>query len=632
MASSTAKFIPGCARRGFGRLVRSALPVLVAFALLVVPSVGRADDADDEAGATSMPAAAEAAPPDAAPAEAPGEDDPPLGFAGRGTIDRAERSPIPGDFLPLEDRWRIGLPDWDRYPGREGEYPFYRGHWWDPYGQNVLKGDYPIIGQNIFTSLTVVSDTLFEARRVPTPTGLSTQNRNNEFFWGDPQQYAVNQNFVLSFELFHGDSQFKPRDWEFRVTPVFNINYVELGEQLVNINPADGSERTDGHIGMQELLLEYHIADISPNYDFISTRAGIQGFVSDFRGFIFSDNNLGFRIFGNHSANRGQYNLLYFRPLEKNTNSGLNILDGNTPFDSRQQNVVIGNYYLQDTIWKGYTSGFSFHWNGDYADRAHFNNNGFLVRPAPIGTITVPSVRYHDVNAFYFGWVGDGHIGRLNIDHAFYQVFGQDSFNPIAGREVSINAQQAALELSFDRDWVRFKSQFFYASGDNDSTDSKARGFDAITDNPNFAGGGFSYWGRQGLPVGGASTLLKDRFSLLPDLRTSKFEGQSNFVNPGIFIYGFGFDLDVTPKMKAFINVNYLRFANTDSLETLLQQRNIGSGIGWDYSIAVQYRPLLTDNIILQGGAAALTPAGGFRDVLIGQTQFSTFAAMTLTY
>ncbi|TMK43928.1 MAG: hypothetical protein E6G55_11880, partial [Actinobacteria bacterium] len=35
------------------------------------------------------------------------------------------------DFLPIKDRWRIG----------------YTGRWWDPYNQNVLKGDYPIFGQ-----------------------------------------------------------------------------------------------------------------------------------------------------------------------------------------------------------------------------------------------------------------------------------------------------------------------------------------------------------------------------------------------------------------------------------------------------------------------------------------------------
>ena len=61
-------------------------------------------------------------------------------------------------------------------------------------------------------------------------------------------------------------------------------------------------------------------------------------------------------------------------------------------------------------------------------------------------------------------------------------------------------------------------------------------------------------------------------------------------------------------------------------------QKNIGRDIGFDYSVGLQYRPLLIDNIILTVGAAALTPSQGFRDVLIGQTLYSAFLAATVTY
>ena len=47
----------------------------------------------------------------------------------------------------------------------------------------------------------------------------------------------------------------------------------------------------------------------------------MQPFVSDFRGFVFSDTNLGVRAFGNYAANRFQYNLAIFERLEKDTNS-----------------------------------------------------------------------------------------------------------------------------------------------------------------------------------------------------------------------------------------------------------------------------------------------------------------------
>jgi hypothetical protein len=582
----------------------------------------------------------------------------PLGYSGPS---RRMPSQTDSDFVPLEDRWRMGLPKWDRYPGRPGEYPYVEGHWWDPYNQNVLKGDYPIVGDDKFLIFTLLSDTLFEARSLPTPSGVSTAelDRNGEFF-GQSDQLVFNENLVVSLELFKGNTAFKPRDWEIRFTPVFNINYVDIGEQnAVDVDPSDGTTRTDGHIGVQEAFVELHLKDLSPWYDFISTRTGIQGFTSDFRGFIFSDNNLGFRLFGNYGSNRHQYNLAYFRPLEKDTNSGLNRLFVNDPFDSREEDVVIANYFRQDTIWNGYTAQFSFHWNGDHADHVHFDDNHFIVRPAAIGSIvdgvgnTLPSAPgqpdnprkprdpnqpgfgnpvFHDVDAYYLGWAGEGHIERLNISHAFYQVLGQDDLNPVAGRRTDINAQLAALELSLDRDWLRFKGTFFYASGDGDPLDDEARGFDTILDNVNFAGAGFSYWNRQGIALPTTRVNLKNRLSLLPSLRSSKIEGQPSFVNPGLFLYSIGADIDATPKLKVFLNLNYLQFAEPRALEVVLQQTNIGRDIGFDYSIGLQYRPLLIDNIILTLGAAALTPVGGFRDVFISKTLYSTFFAAALVY
>src|ERR1043166_5496837 len=90
----------------------------------------------------------------------------PLGFAGQPLTGRPKPPPSQTDteFVPFEDRWRIPLPRWNRYPERPGEYPYTEGHWWDPYDQNVIKGDYPIIGNEIFFVFTGLSDTLFETR------------------------------------------------------------------------------------------------------------------------------------------------------------------------------------------------------------------------------------------------------------------------------------------------------------------------------------------------------------------------------------------------------------------------------------------------------------------------------------
>ena len=122
------------------------------------------------------------------------------------------------------------------------------------------------------------------------------------------------------------------------------------------------------------------LADVNENFDFVSVRAGIQPFVSDFRGFLFSDNNLGARIFGAFDNNRYQFNGVYFSMLEKDTNSGLN------RFDTRHQNVYIANLFRQDFITRGYTIQANLHFNDDRSS-IEFDRNGFLVRPSLIGDV-----------------------------------------------------------------------------------------------------------------------------------------------------------------------------------------------------------------------------------------------------
>jgi hypothetical protein len=173
----------------------------------------------------------------------------------------------------------------------------------------------------------------------------------------------------------------------------------------------------------------------------------------------------------------------------------------------------------------------------------------------------------------------------------------------------------AALELSVDTDWMRHKFTLFYGSGDDNATDDTATGWDAIVDNPNFIGGPFSYWQRQGMNLGGTAVALKQRLSLIPDLSSNKFLGQSSFVNPGIFIAGVGEEWEITPKTRLFANLNYLLFMETDAISTALVTGEIDREIGWDVSFGVEYRPLLTDNIRLSAGLGMLLPGAGYKDI-----------------
>jgi hypothetical protein len=546
---------------------------------------------------------------------------------------------FPPYSLPERDRWHVGFTPWRRYTQGNAETPYETPipRLWHPYKQSVLKGDVPIIGQDIFLDLTASSTTEFEARRLPTPSGVSAARPDSSEFFGRGEQYSIQQYLGFSIDLFKGETAFRPVTWALHLQPVFNINHVQTretgvlspdprgseagggGPPVFVTNPQDlenllhrvdndlagraNTTRTKSYFALQEAFVEAHIKDLSDNYDFLSFRGGNQVFNSDFRGFIFNDVNLSARLFGNAGNNRYQYNLALFDMREKDTNSELNT------FDDRDQYVLVANLYRQDFLWHGYTAQVSFHGNWDDGG-LHYDRNGNVVRPEPLG-----SLQEHSVNAYYLGWTGDGHIGPFNISHAFYQVFGRDDYNGLAGQAVDISAQMGAVELSLDRDWIRYKASFFYASGDSNAEDNKGEGFDSIIDNPNFTGGPFSYYVRQGFNLGGTAVGLKQRASLLPDLRSSKTEGQANFVNPGLFLFGVGTEIELTPKLRNFFNLNYLRFAETNPIETALLQNNIDREIGIDLSVGFQYRPFLTDNMIISCGFGTLLPGSGYRDI-----------------
>jgi carboxypeptidase family protein len=542
----------------------------------------------------------------------PQDGDKPTGYAGDVTV--SSEPQISQDRREARDRWRIGFPEYDRYGDRAArgrDIPFKQGRWWDPYNQSVLKGDYPIKGNKLFMILSAVSTTGVEQRRAPTPSDVSTDEPGSAEFFGQPEQFAASETVQLSFELFHGDTTFKPRDWAIKISPTFSIpNYLNARENgVVNIDVRRGTNRTDTQVSLEEAFAEVKLADINANYDFISVRAGIQPFVSDFRGFIFSDNNLGIRLFGAADNNRIQYNAAYFSMLEKDTNSGLN------RFDTRHQNVYIANVFRQDFIRKGYTIQGSLLYNDDRRS-VEYDTNGFLVRPAPIG-----DVRPHAIKVGYLGINGDGHLGRLNLTHAYYYAFGRDDRNPIAGRDVRIKSNMAAVEASVDKDYLRFKGSFFWAQGDTNPTDEKATGFDAIFDDPNFVGGQFSFWNRNGIRLTQTGVGLVQPNSVLPSLRSSKTQGQANFVNPGIFIYNAGIDVELTQRIKAVFNANYLRFHRTEPLEYVLFQNRIRHDIGFDYSLGVAYRPFLINNVTITFGASTLQTGRGFRDIFTDRSR-----------
>jgi hypothetical protein len=561
--------------------------------------------------------------------------------------------------IPETNRWRIPFGQYKRYSDPSIETPYAEGplRLYDPYKPSLLKGDAPIIGQDIFLSLLFEDQAIADFRRVPVGSGISGARANNAEFYGQGDSFTLSNNFSATIELFKGETSFQPIQWAIRLTPIFNINYTQVNENgLLNpdprgpnyvatnpiqppvtvVNPGDvGSllgnhlvdtgnqdlrgtrydQRTRETVSLEEAFVEIHLHDLSDNYDFISTRIGSQLLNTDFRGFLFNDTNTGIRLFGNYDDNRLQYNAAWFNQREKDTFSGLN------EFSSRGQDVFVANVFRQDflnyflpasnPLALGYTAELTFDSSLDHGDNVHYDKNGFIVRPSPIGGPIVP----HDVDAYYFGLNGDGHIGWLNLTNSFYEAIGRDYDNGIAGHAVNINAQEAAFELSVDHDYLRPKFSLFYASGDSHPRSGTATGFDSILDSPSFLGAPFSFYESQGFGLGNSGVLTKAPDSLLLNLRTSKTEGQSNFVNPGTFIVGLGLDADLTTKLRLQFNANYVRFVDSAPVKLVLFTNQVNNELGYDLSLGFTYRPFLTQNVVINAGFGVFLTGRGYRDI-----------------
>ncbi|WP_439816824.1 hypothetical protein [Zavarzinia sp. CC-PAN008] len=511
---------------------------------------------------------------------------------------------LPGEFIAVPDRWRL-----------IETLGVVKENYLDPYNQNTLKGDRPLF-DDWFLVLAGISDTIAEPRAFPIEVGIQSTDRPDTLdLFGETNQFLFATTNIVSIGFIKGDTAYKPPDYEFRFVGAYQYNYFETEEErVVRIYPGAGTSRSDNHLAVVEAFVDYHIRNVSDRYDFDSIRVGIQPFSSDFRGFLFQDAQLGVRLFGTRANNRFQYNIGAFKLVEKDTNSGLN--DVTKPL--RHNEFYVANLYWQDFPVLGFTSQATVLHNRSNEESLYVNNNGFVERPARIG-----DSRGREYNVTYLGLNGDGHFGRLNLTYSLYYAFGKDNHDQLRSVEVgpdqdgaNISAWFFAAEPSYDMDWIRIRGSFLYSSGDDDPLDGQHNGFDSIFENPQFAGADTSYWMRQTLPlIGGGGALLTTRNGIIPSLRTSKEEGQSNFVNPGLWLIGAGFDADILPELRLSANANYLQFDQTEVLELLRNEGDIDREIGWDLSAALIYRPLFTQNVVFRLSGAILVPGDGLYDL-----------------
>ena len=303
------------------------------------------------------------------------------------------------------------------------------GSIFNPYYQNPIKGDFPIIGLNTFMVMTALY------------TPKAVFNSQSEV---DPQ---FNNDLVTAVELFHGSTVFKPKDWSIKAS----------GKGFLN---RGNNENED--FSFLELFGELKLFDVGSNYDFTSVRGGVQFFKSDFNGFIFQDFNLGGQLFGELSRNRQRWTLAYLSLREKE--------NGLLTFDPLEQEVFFANWFIEDFLRPGFNGVFSLHYNRDRQ---------------------VGGSQFINLDVFYLGFAAAGHWGRWVFNPAFYFAFG--SQEDLSTNSIDISAFMAGVEIEYPSDYMNYRGAVFITSGDSDPSDDKAKGFDSINDNVNLFGAGNSF-------------------------------------------------------------------------------------------------------------------------------------------
>ena len=99
--------------------------------------------------------------------------------------------------------------------------------------------------------------------------------------------------------------------------------------------------------------------------------------------------------------------------------------------------------------------------------------------------------------------------------------------------ECDVRSHMAAVEASVDRDYLRFKARSSGRRAMRIRLTNKATGFDAIFDDPNFVGGQFSFWNRNGIRLTQTGVGLVQPNSLVAEFAQQQDSGPGELCESG---------------------------------------------------------------------------------------------------
>lgn len=474
-------------------------------------------------------------------------------------------------LAPRAARADVSLePDGDRFGTvRADGARIHPGHWWDPYGPNVLKGDRPFVGSNNYLVVSAIVDSLYTGARAGDPKSAT--------------QVSTNQ-FLLSLEYFNGQTVFRPKTVSLRATGIAKSTLDTAGKKGIQ-----GENRVDA-FALGETFAEVLVASYNARYyDSSSVRGGVQAFNLDVQGLVLNDAIGGVRSFSEVLDNRYNVNLVYERPLEKSAAAVVEF----DKVKALEADVVAGSV----TVGDAFVPGFNLIAFGAYDDD----------RRDPARRLRVG----------YAGLGSNGHLGRVVTAPAVYLAWGDDEH----ATSSRILAPMAVLDLSRPSNAWNHRLTMLWAPGDRNPTDGTQTAYDAIADKVAFAGGaGAGVFAGKGfaVPSAGGTSVLFRKGSVIPSLRGGN--ARPNYTHGGILLGDLGADLALSPRFTATGDLIAFGWDQPKTLGILLGTPAAPHAFaGTEYIAQLKYKPFLNENALIVVDAAALVPGPGLSD-LTGST------------
>ena len=462
---------------------------------------------------------------------------------------------------------------------------------------------------------------MIEPRTFPIPVGVQTteQPGSNDVFGKQSTASSSSQTFIAGVALIKGNTAFMPPHIEYRLTLALNVNYVDVGRAARAVRRAVARAPTASTMRSASRKPSSTIISATSPTASISTPSGSASSRSsfDFRGFLFHDQQLGVRLFGNRDNNRFQYNLAAIWRLEKDTNSRPQRHHSRRPRDDW---IVHANLFRQDFPFVGLTSQASLTYNiNRERGEIEVDDNGFPVRPALIGNL-----RARNYDVVYLGYNADGRIGRVNLTASAYaaaRLGPEQRLHRPRTRAIQsfFVAAEPSYRLRLDplprRRPVRERRRRSVStiSSAASTRSSRTRSSPAPTPATGSA---------RPSPSPAAAAPSRSTAATASSTRCARRRSRASPTSPiPARCCSASAPISTSPRsLRLSANVNHLWFHQTEMLRGAAHRRarSAATSAGTSRAAAI-WRPQATQNLVFRLSGAVLQPGTGFRDLFANE-------------